>query len=29
MFAPQFRGGLNSQRGIVTRETPEDGRRCQ
>jgi hypothetical protein len=29
MFTPRFRGDLNSQRGVVIRETPEDGQRCQ
>jgi hypothetical protein len=29
MFSPRFRGGLNSQRRVVIRETPGDGQRCQ
>lgn len=29
MFTPRFRGGLNSQRGVVIRGTPVDGQRRQ
>ena len=29
MFPSRLRGRMNSRRGVVRRETPEDGQRCQ